>query len=95
MERPAFARLTLWGGSRNVFVVNEPPIGLEVALHKGDADLEVLRLESQDNYGFVPSLLVVFTNDQERAERALGLADERLEAVQARLAVEHAAAIPF
>lgn len=95
MERPALARLSLWGGSRDVFVVTEPPVGLEAALKEVDADLEVLRLESQDNYVFVPSLLVVFTNDQERAERALGLADERVEAEQARMAAEDEAAVPF
>ena len=95
MERPGFGRLTLWGGSREVFVVKEPPVGLEVTLDEVDADLGVLRLESQDNYVFVPSLLVVCTNDQERAERALGLAYERLEAVQAMMAAENAAAIPF
>ena len=95
MGRPGFGRLTLWGGSREFFVAKEPPVGLEMTLDEVDADLGVLRLDSQDNDEDVPSLLVVCTNDQERAERALGLADEQLEAVQAMMAAENAAAIPF
>ena len=75
-------------------MVTEPPVGLEVALKEVDADLDTLRLDSQDNYAVVPALLLL-TGDQERAEHALSLADERLEAVQARLAAENAAAIPF
>ena len=95
MERPGYGRLTLWGGSRDVFVVTEPPVGLEVALNEVDADLDTVRLDSQDNYAVVPALLLLLTGDQERAEHALSLADDRLEAVQARLAAENAAAIPF
>lgn len=95
MERPGYGRLSLWGGSRDVFVVSEPPVGLEVALKDVDADLAVLRLDNLDNYVSVPSVLVLLTNDQERAERTVSLAYDRLEAVQARLAAENAAAIPF
>src|SRR5690348_12632674 len=75
MERPGYGRLTLWGGSREVFVVTEPPVGLEVALKEVDADLDTLRLDSLDNYAVVPALLLLLTGDQERAEHALSLAD--------------------
>lgn len=95
MERPGYGRLTLWCGSRDVFVVTEPPVGLEMALKAVDAELETLRLDSQDNYAVVSALLLLLTGNQKRAERALSLADERLEAIQARLAAENAAAIPF
>lgn len=91
MERPGYGRL----GRREVFVVNELPVGLEVALKAVDADLETLRLDSLDNYAVVPALLLLLTDDQERAEHALSLADDRLAAVQVRLAAENAAAIPF
>ena len=95
MERPGYGRLSLWGGSRDVFVVTEPSVGLEVALKEVDAELDVLRLESQDNYALVPSVLVLLTHDQERAERTVSQAYDRLEAVQVRLAAENTAAIPF
>ena len=95
MERPGYGRLTLWGGSRDVFVVTEPPVGLEVALNEVDAELDILRLDSQDNYAAVPALLLLLTGDQERAERTVSLAYDRLEAVHVRLAAENAAAIPF
>ena len=95
MERPGYGRLTLWGGSRDVFVVTEPPMGLEVALKEVDANLDILRLDSQDNYAVVTAMLVLLTGDQKRIERVLSLVAGRLEAVQARLAAENAAAIPF
>lgn len=95
MERPGYGRLTLWGGSRDVFVVTEPPVGLEVALKEVDAELDTVRLVSQDTSTVVPAVLVLLTGDQERAEHALSLADEWLAPVQARLAAENAAAIPF
>ena len=78
-ERPGYGRLTLWGGSRNVFVVSEPPVGLEVALKEVDAELGTLRLDSQDNDAVVPALLLLLTGDQERAERTVSQAYDRLE----------------
>lgn len=93
MERPDYGRLALWGDSREVFVVTYPPVGLEVALNEVDADLDVLRLESQDNDALVLSVLVLLTHNQERAERAVSQAYDRLEAAQARLAAENAAEI--
>jgi hypothetical protein len=95
MERPGYGRLSLWGGSREVFVVTEPPVGLEVALKEVDAELDTLRLDSLDTYAVVPAVLLLLTGDQERADRAVSQAYDRLEAVQARLAAENTATIPF
>ena len=40
-------------------MVTKPPVGLEVALKEVDADLDTMRLDSQDNYAVVTAHAVV------------------------------------